>query len=110
MNGPLARVAPGLLPDGDASVLCVHFAADGREHSLWYLDPEDTGAPAVSGFTAGLSSHWSTSAGGVSRASVLRGDRNPLCDALLLLPSDGESSSAGASGGTMGGTFGSLFS
>ena len=72
MNGRLASVAPGLLPDGDASVLCVHFAADGREHSLWYLDAEDPSAPAVSGFTAGLTSEWSVSPAGVARAVVRR--------------------------------------
>src|SRR5689334_13526944 len=105
MNGRLASTAPGLLPGRDASVLCVHFSADGREHSLWYLDPEDTGAPAVSGFTAGLSSKWSTSAGGVARATVSRGGgKHVLCEALLLLAADGEASTAG----TAGGTFGSL--
>jgi hypothetical protein len=107
MNGRLASVAPGLLPDADASVLCVHFAADGREHSMWYLDAEDDAAPALSGFTAGLKSEWSFSAAGVARAVVRRRDRKVLCDAVLLLPGDPNLSAATA---TAGGTFGSLFS
>ena len=107
MNGRLASVAPGLLPDGDASVLCVHFAADGREHSMWYLDPDDVATPALTGFTAGLSSEWSFSAAGVARASVLRRDRKVLCDALLLLPAEPGLSSAATAGGTFGSLFGS---
>jgi len=107
MNGRLASVAPGLLPDGDASVLCVHFAADGREHSLWYLDAEDPSAPAVSGFTAGLTSEWVISPGGVARAVVRRAGRNVLCKALLLVQQDAEPVSTG---GTLGETLGSLFS
>jgi hypothetical protein len=106
MNARIASVAPGLSPGGDASVLCVHFAADGREHSMWYLDPEETGVPALTGFTAGLASEWSVSAGGVARAVVLRGDRNVLCEGLLLLTTETDQSSMG----TLGGTLGSLFS
>ena len=106
MNGRLASFAPGLSPDGDASVLCVHFAADGREHSLWYLDPEDTGVPATSGFTAGLSSKWHTSPGGVARAVVSRGGGKVLCEALLLVRADEDASVAGSLGGTLGSLLG----
>ena len=106
MNGRLASVAPGLSPDGDASVLCVHFAADGREHSLWYLDPEDTGVPATTGFTAGLWSRWSAPAGGVAQAVVTRGGGKVLCEALLLLAADADASATGTLGGTLGSLFG----
>ena len=106
MNMRLDSTAPGLAPDGEASVLCVHFAADGREHSMWYLDPEDTRGPGLSGFTAGLTCDWTVSPSGVARAAVLRHGRHLLCDALLLRPGDADSFSSSIE--TAGGTFGSL--
>ena len=109
MNPQLESVAPGLLAHGEPSVLCVHFAADGREHSMWYLDAEDARRPVRSGFTANLSTEWSLSSGGVARAVVRRG-RHVLCEGLLLRSGDGDLSAAtGGQGGTLGGTFGSLF-
>ena len=108
-------IAPGLPRAGDG-VLCVHFAADGREHSMWYLDPEETSSRGLTGFTAGLASEWSRSAGGVPRATVLRRGGDTLCEALLLRASDadvslagslGLMSSAGATGLGSSGTFSS---
>lgn len=99
-------IAPGLSRDGDAGVLCVHFAADGREHSMWYLDPEEAGFRGLTGFTAGLVCAWSRSAAGVPRAVVARRGADVLCEALLLRTTDGDGSLAGTSAwtGTAGGT------
>ena len=91
-------IAPGVSREGDAGVLCVHFAADGREHSMWYLDPEEVQFRGLTGFTAGLVSRWSRSPAGTSRATVVRRGGDALCEALLLRASDGDASL----GGTLG--------
>jgi len=78
-----------LVPDD--GVLCIHFAAGGRDHSMWYLDADDLG-PALSGFTALLTVEPYRSPAGFCRANVLRRGGNLLCDALFL----GVSSAAGS--------------
>ena len=93
-------LAPGLSREGDAGVLCVHFAADGREHSMWYLDPDETSATGLTGFTAGLVCEWSRSAGGVPRAVVLRRGGDVLCEAMLLRTGDTDPSATSAAGAT----------
>ena len=80
-----------LVPDD--GVLCIHFAAGGRDHSMWYLDADDLG-PALSGFTALLTVEPYRSPAGFCRANVLRRGGNLLCDALFL----GVSSAAGSEG------------
>src|SRR4051812_26853225 len=94
--------------DGAPRTLCGHFAAGGRDHSMWDLEAGG-GPPALSGFTAGLMTKWRRSPAGVHRASVRRRGGDVLCEAMLLEPADGYASSVGAStaGATSGGaTFG----
>ena len=105
MNMRLDSTAPDLAPGADASVLCVHFAAYGREHSMWYLDAEDARGSGLSGFTAALTTEWTVSPAGVARAAVLRGGRGVLCEGLLLRPGDADSSLAETAGGTLGSLF-----
>ena len=85
----LDSVAPGLSAERGAALLCVHFAADGREHSMWYFDPGDGARRGAAGFAAGLDAEWSRSPAGVPRAVVLRRAGDVLCEALLLRPADG---------------------
>ena len=70
-----------LIPDD--GILCIHFAAGGREHSMWYLDADEPG-PALSGFTAHLTVESRCSPAGFWRANVLRRGGDVLCEALFL--------------------------
>jgi len=69
-------------------LFCVHFSADGREHGMWFIEPDDgaddTRADACAGrLPAELSARWQLSPRGIPRAEVCRrGD--VLCEALLL--------------------------
>lgn len=70
---------------GDAGVLCVHFSADGCEHGMWIVGPEDGPCEVETvRFPAGLWVRWRTGAAGLPRANVCRG-RDVLCDAVLLV-------------------------
>ena len=69
------------------AILCIHFAADAREHSMWYLDADDLG-PEVTGFTAGLRAEWHASPAGNRRATVLRRGDDALCEAMFLTTPD----------------------
>lgn len=74
-------------PGGEAGALCVHFAADARDHAMWFLDGDDF-FPALSGFTAGLRADWHVSPAGIRRAAVVRGGGDVLCEAILLTGAD----------------------
>jgi hypothetical protein len=79
--------AAQLLRNAETGILCVHFAADAREHSMWYLDAGDLG-PEVTGFTAGLRAEWHASPAGNRRATVLRRGGDALCEAMYLTTPD----------------------
>ena len=79
------RLTLGPAADRSAGVLCVHFSADGREHGMWFIGPEDdqeltSPAPRL---PSGLNARWYTSSQGTPRADVRRAG-DVLCDALLL--------------------------
>ena len=79
---PIERDRERLLVPDDG-ILCIHFAAGGREHSMWYLDADELG-PSLSGFTAHLAVESFYSPAGFRRASVLRRAGDMLCDALFM--------------------------
>ena len=79
------RPAPRRSADRCTGVLCVHFSADGREHGMWFVGPEDDQEPTSPSprLPAGLTARWHTSPEGTPRADVRRAG-DVLCDALLL--------------------------
>ena len=87
MNAGHSTQIAGRAFDLEAGILCVHFAADGREHAMWYLDAVDPG-PALTGFTAGLRAEWHASPAGNRRATVLRRGGDVLCEAMYLTATD----------------------
>lgn len=67
-------------------ILCVHFAAGGSEHTIWY---GDAAAPAdVDGWGAGrVSIAWRELPGPLLRGQLVLG-RDVACDCFLLLGGD----------------------